>query len=75
MKINLSELSIAKIRELLISGGFSARELVEIYHCQIKEKDKNIRAYLEIFYLQSLYNLFSFSCQAHYILVIIQIRQ
>jgi len=49
MKINLSELSIAKIRELLISGGFSARELVEIYHRQIKEKDKSISAYLEIF--------------------------
>ena len=48
-KINLSELSIAKVRELLLSGDFSSRELVEIYHQQIKEKDKDIRAYLEIF--------------------------
>ncbi|MBI2627992.1 MAG: Asp-tRNA(Asn)/Glu-tRNA(Gln) amidotransferase subunit GatA [Candidatus Niyogibacteria bacterium] len=48
-KINLSELSIAKVRELSIFGGFSARELVEIYHRQIEEKDKDIHAYLEIF--------------------------
>ena len=48
-KINLSELSVVKVRELLLSGDFSSRELVEIYHRQIEEKDKDIRAYLEIF--------------------------
>jgi aspartyl-tRNA(Asn)/glutamyl-tRNA(Gln) amidotransferase subunit A len=48
-KINLNELNIAKVRALLISGEISARELTEIYHGEIKARDKDIHAYLEIF--------------------------
>ncbi len=47
-KINLNELSIAKTRELITSGEVSCRELVEIYHGQIKEHS-NLNAYLEVF--------------------------
>ena len=48
-KINLSELTISKAHELIHNGEISCRELVSIYSENIKEHDKNIHAYLEIF--------------------------
>ena len=48
-KINLSELTISKAHELIHNGEISCRELVSIYSENIKEHEKNIHAYLEIF--------------------------
>ncbi|MBI5742585.1 MAG: Asp-tRNA(Asn)/Glu-tRNA(Gln) amidotransferase subunit GatA, partial [Candidatus Niyogibacteria bacterium] len=48
-KINLAELTIAKLHSLLANGDLSARELLEIYHANIKERDPEIHAYLETF--------------------------
>ncbi len=48
-EINLSELTIAKSHKLIHDGEISCRELVSIYSENIKEHDKNIHAYLEIF--------------------------
>lgn len=48
-RINLSELTISKAKELLHKGEISARELVSIYSEEIKSKNKNLNAYLESF--------------------------
>jgi aspartyl-tRNA(Asn)/glutamyl-tRNA(Gln) amidotransferase subunit A len=48
-EINLQELTIKKARELIQSGEISCRELVSIYSENIKEHDKSIHAYLEVF--------------------------
>ncbi|MBI5045977.1 MAG: Asp-tRNA(Asn)/Glu-tRNA(Gln) amidotransferase subunit GatA [Candidatus Niyogibacteria bacterium] len=47
-RIDLNSLSIAKTRELVTAGDISCRELVEIYHGQIKEH-RDLNAYLEVF--------------------------
>ncbi len=47
--INLEELTIAKIGEHFKNGDFTARELVEKYLENIKEKNPEVNAYLEIF--------------------------
>lgn len=48
-KINLSELTIKKARELIHDGEISCRELISIYLENIKKYDKGIHAYLELF--------------------------
>ncbi|MDP3052139.1 MAG: Asp-tRNA(Asn)/Glu-tRNA(Gln) amidotransferase subunit GatA [bacterium] len=48
-KIDLSQLNISEARRLIHDGEISCRELVAIYSDNIKEKDKNIHAYLEVF--------------------------
>lgn len=48
-KVNLQELTIAKAHELIHNGEISCRELLSIYQENIKERDKDIHAYLEVF--------------------------
>lgn len=47
--INLEELTIKKTQELIHGGEISCRELVSIYQENIKKRNKDINAYLEIF--------------------------
>lgn len=47
--INLKDLTISKAHEHLKAGDFSARELTESYLENIKEKNGELNAYLEIF--------------------------
>ncbi len=48
-KIDLKNLTIKKARKHLDSGDFTARELTEAYIKEIKTKNKDINAYLEVF--------------------------
>lgn len=47
--MNLNNLTIKKAQEIVKSREISVRELVSAYQENIKEKNKNINAYLEIF--------------------------
>lgn len=47
--IDIKNLTISKARNHLDEGNFSAVELAQSYLNQIKEKDKEIKAYLEIY--------------------------
>lgn len=49
MLINLNELTIKKAQELIKNREISCRELVEIYLRQIKERNYELNAYLEVF--------------------------
>jgi aspartyl-tRNA(Asn)/glutamyl-tRNA(Gln) amidotransferase subunit A len=49
MKINLKELTIKKAGEGLRKGDFTAVELTEAYLEEIKTKNKDINAYLEVY--------------------------
>ena len=48
-KINLKELTIVKAHEALKNGEFTAVELTQAYLDEIKKKNKDINAYLEVF--------------------------
>jgi len=47
--INLEELTIKKAQKLIHGGEISCRELTAIYQSNIKKKNKDINAYLEVF--------------------------
>lgn len=47
--INLKELTIKKAHEALIKGEYTAVDLANTYLEEIKNKDKDIHAYLEVF--------------------------
>lgn len=49
MKINLKELTISKAHDAMVRGDFTAVELVKAYLEVIKEKNKDINAYLEVY--------------------------
>ncbi|HEY9584047.1 MAG TPA: Asp-tRNA(Asn)/Glu-tRNA(Gln) amidotransferase subunit GatA [Candidatus Paceibacterota bacterium] len=49
MKIDLENLTIAKARKHLDNGDFSALDLAKAYLDEIKKKNKDIHAYLEVF--------------------------
>lgn len=49
MKIDLANLNITKAHEHLKKGDFSAVELTQAYLDEIKKKNKDINAYLEVF--------------------------
>jgi aspartyl-tRNA(Asn)/glutamyl-tRNA(Gln) amidotransferase subunit A len=49
MKINLKELTIQKAHEALVRGDFTSVDLTKAYLDVIKEKNKDINAYLEVF--------------------------
>jgi aspartyl-tRNA(Asn)/glutamyl-tRNA(Gln) amidotransferase subunit A len=49
MKINLKELTIRKAHEAMIRGDFTSVDLTKAYLEVIKEKNKDINAYLEVF--------------------------
>src|ERR1035437_8087150 len=49
MKINLKGLSISKARVALDCGEYSAIELAEAYLAEIKKKNKDVNAYLEVY--------------------------
>jgi len=49
MKIDLSNLTIAKARDGLKKGDFSARELTEAYLSHIAAENATLNAYLEVF--------------------------
>ncbi len=49
MKIDLSALTIKKTHEHLMRGDFSAVDLSKAYLAEIKKRNKNINAYLEVF--------------------------
>ncbi|MDQ5949618.1 MAG: aspartyl-tRNA(Asn)/glutamyl-tRNA(Gln) amidotransferase subunit, partial [Patescibacteria group bacterium] len=46
--IDIKNLTIKKAHEHLKSGDFSVRELVDAYLSEIKSKDKEIHAYIEL---------------------------
>src|SRR5581483_3979690 len=47
--IDLKNLTIKKAHEALVKGHFTARELAEAYLSEIKERDGEIHAYLEVY--------------------------
>ncbi len=49
MKINLKDLTILKAHEALKRGDFTAVELTQAYLDEIKKKNKDVNAYLEVF--------------------------
>jgi aspartyl-tRNA(Asn)/glutamyl-tRNA(Gln) amidotransferase subunit A len=49
MKINLKELTINKAHDAMVCGDFTAVDLVKAYLEVIKEKNKDINAYLEVY--------------------------
>jgi aspartyl-tRNA(Asn)/glutamyl-tRNA(Gln) amidotransferase subunit A len=49
MEINLRELTINKAHQLLIDQKIKVKDLVDIYLGEIKERNKDINAYLEIY--------------------------
>ncbi|HPC12692.1 MAG TPA: Asp-tRNA(Asn)/Glu-tRNA(Gln) amidotransferase subunit GatA [Candidatus Paceibacterota bacterium] len=49
MEINLRELTISKAHQLLIDQKIKVKDLVDVYLGEIKEKNKDINAYLEIY--------------------------
>ena len=49
MSINLRNLTVKKAQELIKNRELSCRELVAVYLAQIKEKNKNLNCYLEVF--------------------------
>ena len=49
MKIDLKNLTIRKAHEALVRGDFTSRELTEAYLEEIKNKDGEIGAFLEIY--------------------------
>ncbi len=49
MKINLKELTIRKAHEAMVRGDFTSVDLTKAYLEVIKEKNKDINAYLEVF--------------------------
>ncbi|HPK14111.1 MAG TPA: Asp-tRNA(Asn)/Glu-tRNA(Gln) amidotransferase subunit GatA [Candidatus Paceibacterota bacterium] len=49
MEISLGELTISKAHQLLIDQKIKVKDLVDIYLGEIKERNKDINAYLEIY--------------------------
>ena len=49
MNINLIDLTIRKAHESLVNGEYTALDLASAYLLEIKNKDKNIHAYLEVY--------------------------
>ena len=49
MQINLKEITIQKAHESLVKGDYSAVDLAKAYIDEIKNKDNDIHAYLEVF--------------------------
>lgn len=49
MKIDLENLTIKKAHEAMVQGGFTAVELAEAYLEEIKKKNGDVNAYLEVF--------------------------
>jgi len=49
MNIDLKKLTVSQAREMLDSGKIKARELASMYLDEIKKKDSEIHAYLEVF--------------------------
>ncbi len=49
MKINLTDLTIQKAHDHLIKGDFTAVELTQAYLDEIKKKNRELNAYLEVF--------------------------
>jgi aspartyl-tRNA(Asn)/glutamyl-tRNA(Gln) amidotransferase subunit A len=49
MKIDLKNLTITKAHEALIRGDFTSVELTQAYIDEIKAKNKDVNAYLEVF--------------------------
>jgi aspartyl-tRNA(Asn)/glutamyl-tRNA(Gln) amidotransferase subunit A len=49
MKIDLQNLTIEKAHGHLVAGDFTARELAQAYLDEIREKNKGLNAYLEVF--------------------------
>jgi aspartyl-tRNA(Asn)/glutamyl-tRNA(Gln) amidotransferase subunit A len=49
MEISLRELTISKAHQLLIDQKIKVKDLVDVYLGEIKEKNKDINAYLEIY--------------------------
>lgn len=49
MKINLNDLTIKKAHESLIKGDYTALDLASAYLEEIKNKNKDINAYLEVY--------------------------
>lgn len=49
MEISLRELTISKAHQLLIDQKIKVKDLVDIYLGEIKERNKDINAYLEIY--------------------------
>src|ERR1035437_9953185 len=49
MKINLHTLTITKVHESLVKGDFTAVDLAQAYLDEIKKKNKELNAYLEIY--------------------------
>jgi len=49
MKINLKDLTIKKAHDALIKGEFTSVELVQAYLDEIKAKNKDVNAYLEVY--------------------------
>ncbi len=49
MKINLKELTINKAHDAMVRGDFTAVDLAKAYLEVIKEKNKDINAYLEVY--------------------------
>jgi aspartyl-tRNA(Asn)/glutamyl-tRNA(Gln) amidotransferase subunit A len=47
--INLKHLTISKAHESLIKGDFTARDLASAYLAEIKKRDGDIHAYLEVY--------------------------
>lgn len=50
MKIDLNNLTIEKVHNSLLNKEYTIKELVDSYLEKIQEKNKNINAYLEVFY-------------------------
>ena len=46
MEISLRELTISKAHQLLIDQKIKVKDLVDVYLGEIKEKNKDINAYL-----------------------------
>ena len=49
MQIDLSKLTIQKIKASYLNGEFSARELVNSFHVEIKKKNSEMNAYRKVF--------------------------
>ena len=48
MKIDLHTLTMQKAHESLVKGDYSAVDLAEAYLDEIKKKNKELHAYLEV---------------------------
>src|ERR1035437_3615384 len=49
MKMDLHNLTITKAHESLVNGAYSAVDLAQAYFDEIKNKNKEINAYLEVY--------------------------